>query len=171
MGIKLFDIQEGKITPTEHCYTIASLKRIMDEYPDDWKSIYPYLFYMTCLNDEENPFANVPEGDKEELILKEVGGEFSPDEESIYTALETCRELFKTPTYNLYMAAKVGVERVADYIKGTLIAGGRDGNEMAYLRYLKEYDEVCRSFEARYKAFKEENNRTGRGGHNIAYDQ
>ena len=171
MAIKLFDIQNGEITPTEHCYTIGSLKRIMDEYPEDYKYIYPYLFYMSCLNDEENPFANVPESDKEELILKEVKGNFSPDEEAIFTALETCRELFKTPTYNLYLASKIGVERVGDYIRNTLISGGRDGNEANYLRYLKEFDEVCRSFEARYKAFKEEHNRTGRGGHSIAYDQ
>jgi hypothetical protein len=171
MAVKLFDILNGEVTPTEHCYAISSLKRIMDEYPTEYKSIYPYLFYMSCLNDEENPFANVPEADKEELILKEVGGDFSPDEEAIYNALETCRELYKTPTYNLYLAAKIGIERIAEYMKNTLIAGGRDGNEANYLRYMERYDEVCRSFESRYKAFKEEQSRTGRGGHNIAYDQ
>jgi len=126
---------------------------------------------MSCLNDEENPFANVPENDREDLILKEVKGDFSIDEEAIYTALETCKELYKTPSYNLYLSAKIGIERAADYIKNSPISTGRDGNEMSYLRYLERYDEICRSFEARYKAFKEELSTTARGGHQIAYDQ
>lgn len=171
MGIKLFDIQNGKITPTEHCYTIGSLKRIMDEYPKDYLSIYSYLFYSSCLNEEENPFANVPESDKEELILKEVGGDFSTDEEAIYEALDTTRIMYKTASYNLYLAAKIGIEKAADYLTMTSIVGGRDGNELSYLKYIKEYDQICRSFEARYKAFKEEQSTVARGGHQIAYDQ
>lgn len=171
MGIKLFDIQNGKITPTEHCYTIGSLKRIMKEYKKDYLAIYAYLFYTSCLNEEENPFANVPEKDKEELILKEVGGDFSIDEEAIYEALETTKTIYKTASYNLYLAAKFGIEKVADYLRMTSIVGGRDGNENSYLKYIKEYDQVCRSFEARYKAFKEEQSTVARGGHQIAYDQ
>ena len=31
MLIKLFDIQNSKVVPTEHCYTIKSLKKIMDK--------------------------------------------------------------------------------------------------------------------------------------------
>ena len=34
MLVKLFDIQNGKVVPSEHCYTLKSLKAIMDEYPD-----------------------------------------------------------------------------------------------------------------------------------------
>ena len=48
MIIKLFDIQNSKVVPTEHCYTIKSLKNIMDKYPDDHILIYQYIFYMTC---------------------------------------------------------------------------------------------------------------------------
>ena len=33
--VKLFDIQNGKVIPSEHCYTLFSLKRIMEEYPED----------------------------------------------------------------------------------------------------------------------------------------
>ena len=47
MLIKLFDIQNGKVVPSEHCYTLKSLKKIMDEYPDTYLSVYQYVFYMT----------------------------------------------------------------------------------------------------------------------------
>lgn len=171
MGIKLFDIQNDKITPTEHCYTIGSLKRIMDEYPKDYLSIYAYLFYMSCLNEEENPFANVPENDKEELVLKEVGGDFSADEEVIYAALETCVKLYETTTYMLYRSVKKSIENLGKYLHETPITDGRDGNIMGVLRAQEKFDQICKSFEARYKAFKEESSNTSRGGNRIAYDQ
>ena len=36
MIIKLFDIQNGKVIPTEHCYTLKTLKNIMDKYSEDF---------------------------------------------------------------------------------------------------------------------------------------
>ena len=44
MLIKLFDIQNGKVVPTEHCYTLKSLKTIMDKYPKTYLSIYVFLY-------------------------------------------------------------------------------------------------------------------------------
>jgi hypothetical protein len=38
MLVKLFDIQNGKVIPSEHCYTLKSLKAIMDKYPDTYLS-------------------------------------------------------------------------------------------------------------------------------------
>ena len=171
MGIKLFDIQNSNITPTEHCYTIASLKKIMDEYPEDFNNIYTYLFYMSCLNEEENPFSNVPESDKRDMVLSQVGGDFDPDDPDIEKALEVCRDLYKTPTYNLYMASKVGIEKISKYITSTMITQGRDGNDIAYLKYVDSFDKLCKSFEGRYNAFKQEQSTIARGGHQIAYDQ
>jgi len=171
MSIRLFDIENGKIKETTHCHTISSLKRIMDEYPKDYLSIYAYLFYMSSLNEEENPFANVPENDKESIVLKEVGGDFSVDEEAIFTALQTCIKLQETTTYRLYKAAKKSVDTLARYLETTPITDGRDGNIMGVLKAQKEFDQICRTFEARYKAFRDEQGSTSRGGNQIAYDQ
>jgi hypothetical protein len=63
--IRLFDISNGKVIPSEHCYTLKFLKDIMDEHPDDHIQIYSYLFYMTCPNPDMNPFFDIPEEDKE----------------------------------------------------------------------------------------------------------
>ena len=40
MLVKLFDIQNGKVIPTEHCYTLKFLKSIMDKYPDKVVDVY-----------------------------------------------------------------------------------------------------------------------------------
>ena len=57
--IKLFDIQNGVLIPTEHCYALKVLKDIMDTYPDDYMKVYQYLFYMSCPNPVVNPFFDV----------------------------------------------------------------------------------------------------------------
>lgn len=77
MIVRLFDVQNGVVIPTEHCYTLKSLKDIMDNYPQEYLKIYQYLFYMTCPNPDMNPFFNMPNMDKEEEILREIQAEFS----------------------------------------------------------------------------------------------
>ena len=47
--IRLFDIHNGKVVPSEHCYTLKFLKDIMDEYGDESVKVYAYMFYMTVL--------------------------------------------------------------------------------------------------------------------------
>ena len=85
----LFDIENGSVKPTEHCYTLKALKDIMDNYPDNHLKIYLYLFYMTCPNPDMNPFFDIPEEDKEHIILKEIDADFSLDDDLIFNALKT----------------------------------------------------------------------------------
>ena len=40
MLVKLFDVQNGKVIPSEHCYSIKTLKAIMDKYPDTYMQVY-----------------------------------------------------------------------------------------------------------------------------------
>ena len=42
MIVRLFDVQNGVVIPTEHCYTLKALKEIMDNYPDDYLKILGY---------------------------------------------------------------------------------------------------------------------------------
>ena len=72
MIIKLFDIQNDEIIPSEHCYALEFLKVLMSVYPESYMQIYKYLFYMTCPNPDYNPFFHLPEQDKEEIIIEEV---------------------------------------------------------------------------------------------------
>ena len=64
----------------------------MDEYPDSYLPIYQYLFYMTCPDPDVNPFFNVPEVDKQELILDEVTIAESLECPKIIYALDKCTE-------------------------------------------------------------------------------
>lgn len=171
MQIKLFELSNKQIIPTEHCYAMGTLKRIMDEYPDNYLKIYKYLFYMNCPNPDMNPFFNVAEDDKQDIILKEVDADFDPDEEPIVEANKFCNTLYETPTARTYRAIKTMLDRLDTYLLNTTISHGRDGNLTTLLQTAAKFHDIRESFKGVYKDLKEEQDHNVRGGADLAYDQ
>ena len=169
--IKLLDIQNGKVVPTEHCFTLKFLKDIMNEYPLDYLKVYAYLFYMSCPNPDLNPFFDVPEADKEELILREVDGEFSTEDDSIVHALKMCKKLYETPTYRAYQGIKKFLDKMGESLGQEQLSYGRNGNADSLLKMAERFDNVRQSFKGVYKDLMEEQQSSVRGGQNLAYDQ
>jgi len=169
--IRLFDVQNGKVIPSEHCYTLKFLKDIMDEYPNEYLRIYAYLFYMTCPNPDLNPFFDIPEEDKEEMILKEIEADFSTDDTTIFKALKTCEKMYQTPTYRAYQGIKIFLDNMAKSMATEQLTFGRDGSSPALLRMAEKYDQVRQSFKGVYRDLMEEQQSSVRGGQNLAYDQ
>lgn len=168
---KLFDIENGSVKPTEHCYTLKFLKDIMDSYPDDYIKVYSYLFYMSCPNSDMNPFFNVPEIDKEELILKQIEAEFSTDDDLIVEGLKETKKLYETPTYRAYMGIKSMLDRLAHYMETTEIEHGRDGNITALINAAAKYQAIRDSFKGAYNDLVNEQKSKVRGGIGLSYDQ
>jgi hypothetical protein len=171
MIVKLFDIQNGKVIPTEHCYTLKALKVVMDNYPDNYIKIYQYLFYMTCPNPDLNPFFYTPDLDKESLILDQIEADFSTEDDDIYTALQFCQRMFETPTSRAYKGIASMLDRLGRYMETTPITHGRDGNITALVNAAKNYEAIRASFKGAYKDLQEEQSSRVRGGIGMAYDQ
>lgn len=170
MITRLFDVQNGVVVPTEHCYTLKALKDIMDNYPDDHLKIYLYLFYMTCPNPDMNPFFHTPEIDKEPIILQEIEAEFSPEDSDIFIALEFCKRMYETPTSRAYKGISAMLDRLGRYMENTPITHGRDGNFNSLIAAAKNYDAIRASFKGAYKDLQEEQSSKVRGGQGLAYD-
>jgi hypothetical protein len=171
MIVKLFDIQNGKVIPTEHCYTLKALKMVMDNYPDNYIKIYQYLFYMTCPNPDLNPFFYTPEVDKEPLILEQIDADFSTEDTDVFIALQFCQRMFETPTYRAYKGMASMLDRLARYMETTTITAGRDGNINSLVAAAKNFDQIRASFKGVYKDLQEEQSSRVRGGIGMAYDQ
>ena len=169
--IRLFDVQNGKVIPSEHCYTLKFLKDIMDSYQDEYLRIYAYLFYMTCPNPDMNPFFDIPEEDKEGMILREIDAEFSTDDDLIFKALKNCEKMYQTPTYRAYQGIKIFLDNMAKSMATEQLTFGRDGSSPALLRMAEKYDQVRQSFKGVYRDLMEEQQSSVRGGQNLAYDQ
>ena len=122
--VRIFDIENEQIIPTEHCYNLKALKQVIEEYPDDYMKVLSYVFYMTCPNPDMNPFFNTREHEKEELILEQIEAEFSTEDDTIIAAIEFCKKIYETPTYRAYMGIKSMLDRLADYMGTTQILHG-----------------------------------------------
>ena len=169
--IKLFDIQNSRVVPSEHCYTLKFLKDIMDAYPDEHLKIYAYLFYMSCPSPDLNPFFDVPETEKEEVILQEVDADFSTDDTLITSALAMCKKLYETPTYRAYAGIKSMLDRLAKYMETTDIEHGRDGNITALVNAAAKFEAIRQSFKGTLRDLEEEQQSHVRGNQRLGYDQ
>ena len=169
--VRLFDIQGGKVIPSEHCYTLKFLKDILDYYKEEAPKVFAYLFYMTCPNPDLNPFFDMLESEKEEFILKEIDGDFSGEDDLIVTAKKMCEKLYETPTYRAYQGIKIALDNMASFMATEKPTSGRDGSATALLRIAERFDQVRQSFKGVYKDLQEEQESKVRGGQNMAYDQ
>lgn len=171
MLIKLFDIQNSKVVPTEHCYALPFLKKIMDEYPDTYLKIYQYLFYMACPNPDMNPFFNLPEHEKEDIIVEELELGESLEDPAIINALDTCIKLYETPTFRAYKGIKSMLDRLAKYMETTAIEHGRDGNINSMVNAAAKFEQIRQSYKGAFSDMKQEQESSVRGGAGLAYDQ
>ena len=169
--VKLFDIANGVVIPSEHCYTLKDLKAVMDNYPDNHVDVYAYIFYMTCPNPELNPFFDVVEHEKEELVMRQLNPTFTAEDAVIVRAITLCQKLYETPTLRSYMGIKKMLDRLAMYMETAPIESGRDGNIMALVNTAAKFEDIRQSFKGAYKDLMEEQQSTVRGGQNLAYDQ
>ena len=171
MLIKLFDIQNDKVVPTEHCYSLKFLKDIMEAFPETYLNVYQYLFYMTCPNPDLNPFFNLPEHEKEDMIVEERQMEESSEDELIQMALIKCQKLYETPTYRAYRGIKSMLDRLARYMEVTAIEHGRDGNINSLVNAASKFENIRNSYKGAFNDMKQEQQSSVRGGQGLAYDQ
>jgi len=171
MLIKLFDIQNDKVVPTEHCYSLKFLKDIMEAFPETYLNVYQYLFYMTCPNPDLNPFFNLPEHEKEDMIVEEIQMEESSEDELIQMGLIKCQKLYETPTYRAYRGIKSMLDRLARYMEVTAIEHGRDGNINSMVNAAAKFESIRNSYKGAFNDMKQEQQSSVRGGQGLAYDQ
>lgn len=170
--IRLLDVENGRVIPTEHCHTIKWLKAIMDQYedPEVYINVYAYIFYMTCPS-QENPFYNIPESEKEDQILDSITVNFDTEDDVILEALEKAEQLYETPTLRAYLGMKKMIDNLADYMGSTKILHGRDGNISALVQAAKNLQAIRESFKGLSADLAAEQETKVRGGKNLGYDQ
>lgn len=170
--IRLFDVHNGKVIPTEHCHTIKWLKAIMDEFPDRDAhiKIYSYIFYMTCPS-QENPYYNVPEDDREDIIHEDIDIDFDTENDVIIEAIERAEKLYETPTLRAYVGLKKMIDNLAVYMGSTKIEHGRDGNISALVQAAKNLQSIRESFKGLSKDLAAEQETKVRGSKKLGYDQ
>ena len=173
MIAKLFDIQNNKIVPTEHCYTISWLNDIMVEYEEnkEYLKVYMYLYYMTFPNPDDNPYFHIKASEKEEVILDDIKAEFSTEDPLVQIAMGKIIKMYETPTSRAYDGIAGMMDKLAVYMKNTNISDGRDGNISGILAAGSKFEQIRNSFKGAYKDLQDEQESRVRGGKGLGYDQ
>jgi hypothetical protein len=143
----------------------------MEAYPDEYIKVFAYLFYMSCPNPDLNPFFNMPEHEREEMVLSEVGLGCDVQGEVIQEALEKTQKLYETRTYRLYRSFGIMLDKLGRYVETTPIEHGRDGNISSMIQAAKNIQDIRLQFKGLEKDHLEEQRTMVRGGQMLAYDQ
>lgn len=168
--IKLFDIQNGVVVPTEHCFILRDLKFLMDRYPEEHIKMYQYLFYMFCYDPELNPFFNIKETDREERIMEQLDPNFTTEDDGMPEAISLVKELYTTPTLRAFIGIKTALDNIADYMSTTKVNAGRDGNFGSMISAAEKFNKIRESYKGTEKDLIQEQSSRVRGGGNLAYD-
>lgn len=154
--IKLFDIENEKVVPTSHCYTLSFLKDIMEKYPKNYIKIFTYLQYMSSWNPEDNPYLAMKEEDREESILEDIKCDFSTEDDLIQIALKKCQKMTELPSLRMWRAGKIMLDKMAYFLETTQVTSGKDGSYKDASSALKEFHAHNEAYNKGYKTFMED---------------
>jgi hypothetical protein len=169
MLIKLFDVQDKKVVASETTYMVPELALVISTFKENYLKVLYYIFCTTC-PDGTNPYANVDEELKEQVILADQKPEFDLEDPIIIRAQEKCLKLYETPTLRAYIAAKKGVDKIAKWVNETEITSGKDGNGMLYNTYMSKIADYNKQYKDLEKELMEEQAKV-RGSQKLRYDQ
>ena len=170
MIIKIFDIVNGQVVINHNCLSIPELKAINDRYTDP----IPAFNFLHFKFDPESPYANMPEEEIEDVLIKDFPGEYTLEDEEMLNAIKKLSELYITPTYRYYQDSKVLLEKLGKFARHTEITTGRDGNLAALAMQVKSVGKTIQEFKQLEKVVMQEladGMGKVRGGKKKAYDQ
>lgn len=168
--IKLFDIENKVVIPTEHCYTINWLKDIMTNYPNNYMKVYAYIFYTACPS-QQNPYFDYVEDLREETLIRDLDIDFDLEDDDIVTAVARAKLMYETPTVRAHNGIKTAMDNIAAYMAETPITDGKDGNIGQIRAMAKDFDSIRQSYKGIAKDLEAEQDAHVRGGQQLGYDQ
>jgi hypothetical protein len=167
---ELFDIENNHVVINHNCLSIPELKAIVDKYKDP----IPALNFLHFRFDPRGPYCNVPEEDKEEIILQDFPGEYTLEDEVMIAAMEKLASLVMSPTYRYYLDNKFLLEKLGKFAREQPITAGRDGNFTGMQSQIKGVGKTTQEFKQLEKIVQQEldeNKTRVRGDKRKAYDQ
>lgn len=163
--VTIFDINEGIVAINVNCLLIPELKTICDHYEDP----IPVLGYVHYMSDPLSAYANLPEDEKEARVLEDYDGEYTPDDEPVYKAIEKLTKLYETPSMRLLRQAKAGLKTLGNYLERAQITDGKDGNSTSFQTALKSIGKINQEYKVLERDVQEELRIRGQGA--IGYDE
>lgn len=128
-----------------------------------WLLFLHYLYYPYP---DHNPLFNLPEIDKRERIKKML--DLPVEEPQLVAEMEPyVREIYETPAYRIYITAKKTIDKINHFLDNVVID---KTNLKLVLEYMKNYEELIKTYKSSMKELMEEQNKRARGNARQAWD-
>lgn len=161
-----YNRESGSVSITDACYLIPQLKVILDRYED----YMPYIAYCYLMSAPDSPFVNLPENEKQEVVIQDVAQNFGPfnfDDRDLKFAIEKLESLYESVVIRHYKALKILIDKFSAYMIDNEIVEGKDGNMSELLRIVKEAGLNVRSYKDLQKQVEDELRDKTRGDHEV----
>lgn len=168
--VNLFSVKNGKATITDHCYTNSYFNKIIKLYGElDAVKIFTVFQYMSDLNPDTNPYANVSEIEKLEVVIRACASDLPItidwNDELLEEGIEITRKLFETGAYRAYLAIKTLRDKLTDAIQSAQVSVYKeDGNIGELNKALSMYETINESTRKAFSEFEAENGAIQRKG-------
>lgn len=157
MLINLFDVEDKKLVPSHACYAIPWLKKIMDIFPNNYIDVYKYIFFTTCPDGTINPYVNLPEDEREDVVIADLSPlSFSLDDDIINQTISKCKKMYETPVLRTFIGAKKMLDKIARFLDEEEITTGKEGNATEIRGMLKELSTYWENYNKLENVLKEE---------------
>lgn len=167
--VRLFDVENGNVIPTEHTYTISEFAEIHKKFKN-MPLVFAYIYYMSY-EGEDNPYFNIEKDERQNYIIKDLKIDVDFNCKEIKDAIEKAKKLYETPTKRLYNTMRIAVDKISKYMEETALSGGKDGNFDEFIKATTNFEKIASSYEERLDKLKKEESTRTRGKIKTAYDQ
>lgn len=155
MITNLFDVEGTVVKPSIHCYVIPELKKIIDDHEDHIK-ILAYCFYMTCPYKSINPYSDICEEDREEILRKDFP--ILSDNLDVIAAIEKLNLLWETEQVGYFRDNKRNLEDIRYYIRTNMVSEDNIDKRLKIAekcgKILMEYTTIEKAVEEERQAIK-----------------
>jgi hypothetical protein len=164
LRVNIFNIENGKAKITDAVQNIHYLNSIVKLYGSDI-ALKIFLVFDKCydLNPSSNVFANIPEDEKFETVLRSTYPELDDmvelDSDLILNAFELIGELYSTPKYEKYKSLKIAYEKLSKELRFVNVSLDKDtGNSGEITKCMTAMTQIEKEMSTAYKELEDEMN-------------
>lgn len=130
--MKAFDIEGGRVVFQPQFLAVPAFKKVWDKDKNKNKhKAYNELSYVVflCDNTISNPYRNMAESLKEEVLKRDVLGDVDYKiTDDLKSAIEKFNQLKETTSSRLLKSAKIAAEKLSDYFENKINFDDLDSN-------------------------------------------
>ncbi len=156
---KILTIDKGRVVVNEVVLGVPEFETLYNDFIEKYgedvaNNAFKYLHFMY---EEESPYFNIKEDEREDAIKADFGKGFKPSHElSFINAERKMQKLCNGPVHRFLSSLRISMDKISDYLSNTEVIGGKDGNFGEIIAAHQKGKEVIKNYNSVESDFKNE---------------